>query len=730
MSGVVIVISSGVAWAQILPDRTLGSEQPLVRFDATLEATLIQGGANRQPNLFHSFQQFNVSSGQRVLFDNPSDVQRILSRVTGGNVSQILGVLGVWNSQAQQRGNADLFFINPNGIIFGPHATLDLNGSFVASTATSLRFADGTYFSVTDETVKPLLTVTAPNGLLFGDATGNIHINGTQLQISSDHTLALIGGDLSFQATSRSLPIFLFLDGRVELGSVDDGSFVALMSSPDTGLTFDYEGVQQFRDIQLESFSLATFDASLQAIQVQGRAVTLLNGAQLGTTSAFGVQPGGSITVSASESVDLLGTDLQGSGSGLVTVTFGSAGNITIQTKRLSLRDGAGILTVSISPFDAGQSGNLSVNASESVELVGQNTALTTQTLGANAAGDLTIQTNRLSIQDGAFITAETQSQGAGGTITIQGPSSVAVTGPGSGILSIATFGPGNIPASGPGGTIRIVDVGVVTVTNGARIGTSSVGTGAGGNIEFDQVNAVILDQGSISAEANSNGGNITIQGSPVVLLDNNSAISAAVEGDGDGGNIDLNASVIAAVPGSDSDITANAGLGMGGNITLTAQGVFGLEERNAIEGNGTNDIDASSDFGLDGTVTLNTPETDPNQALVTLPMAVADLQLAQNCAPVTPEVAGRFVNTGRGGLPADHSPVLSSGAVWEDLRSPSLVSTSSTPAQQAEDISHPPTPQIIEAQGWVTSTKGKIFLTAQVPTATPYSSQQSVGTC
>lgn len=722
MSGMVIAVSSGVVWAQVIPDRTLGPEQSLVRLDATLGTTLIQGGANRQPNLFHSFQQFNVSKGQRVFFDNPSGIQRILSRVTGSNVSQILGVLGVWNSQTQQRGNADLFLINPNGIIFGPNATLDLNGSFVASTATSLRFADGTHFSAIDTTVKPLLTVTAPSGLLFAETAGNIHINGTQLHISSGQTLALIGGDLSFQAAS-SLPIFLFLEGRVELGSVDDGSSVSLMSSPGTGLTFDYEGVQQFRDIRLDGFSLTTLDGSPEAIQVQGRAVTLLNGAQLGTTST-GIQPSGNITVSASESVDL-----QGSGSGLVTVTSGSAGNITIQTQRLSLRDGAGVLTVSTSPFDAGQSGNLSINASESVELVGQNTALTTQTFGANAAGDLTIQTNRLSIQDGAFITAETQSQGAGGTITIQGPSSVAVMGPGSGILSSATFGPGG-PASGPGGTIRIVDVGTVAVTNGARIGTSSVGTGAGGNIEFDQVNAVILDQGSISAEANSNGGNISIQGSPVVLLDNNSTISAAVGGDGDGGNIDLNASVIAAVPGSDSDITANAGLGMGGNITLTAQGVFGLEERNAIEGNGTNDIDASSDFGLDGMVTLNTPETDPNQALVTLPMAVADLQLAQNCAPATPESASRFVNTGRGGLPADHSPVLSPRAVWEDLRSPSLVSTSSTPAKQAEDLTLPPTPQIIEAQGWVTNTKGKIFLTAQVPTATLYSSQHPVRAC
>lgn len=89
---------------------------------------LIEGGARRDSNLFHSFSEFNINNGQRVFFANPAGVDRILSRVTGNTQSNILGTLGVL-------GNADLFLLNPNGIVFGPNARLDVWGSFLATTA-------------------------------------------------------------------------------------------------------------------------------------------------------------------------------------------------------------------------------------------------------------------------------------------------------------------------------------------------------------------------------------------------------------------------------------------------------------------------------------------------------------------------------------------------------------------------------------------------------------------
>jgi filamentous hemagglutinin family protein len=164
--GSAIALPSHSAFAQsnIVRDNTLGSEssQVIPNFGGR-QVELIRGGARRGANLFHSFREFNVSEGRAAYFINPPGVENILSRVTGTNPSSILGGLGV-------RGNANLFLINPNGIIFGQNAFLDIKGSFVATTASSIHFADGRQFSATAPQTTPLLTVSVPVGLQFGMA--------------------------------------------------------------------------------------------------------------------------------------------------------------------------------------------------------------------------------------------------------------------------------------------------------------------------------------------------------------------------------------------------------------------------------------------------------------------------------------------------------------------------------------------------------------------------------
>ncbi|WP_367120473.1 filamentous hemagglutinin N-terminal domain-containing protein [Microcoleus sp. PH2017_30_WIL_O_A] len=117
------------AIAQIIPDSTLGAESSRLVPDTinNLPSDRISGGATRGSNLFHSFRSFN-------------GIANIFTRVTGGQPSNILGTLGVL-------GNANLFLINPKGIVFGPNARLDLRGSFVASTADSIVFNNGFEFS-------------------------------------------------------------------------------------------------------------------------------------------------------------------------------------------------------------------------------------------------------------------------------------------------------------------------------------------------------------------------------------------------------------------------------------------------------------------------------------------------------------------------------------------------------------------------------------------------------
>ncbi|MEX0269599.1 filamentous hemagglutinin N-terminal domain-containing protein [Leptolyngbyaceae cyanobacterium UHCC 1019] len=184
--------------AQVTPDQTLGTESSSVTPNVTvrgLPADLIQGGATRGVNLFHSFLQFNVRDGQRVYFANPVGIETILSRVTGADPSRILGTLGV-------NGTASLFLINPNGILFGPNARLDVAGSFLASTASSFKFPDGSEFSASNPQAPPLLTVNVPIGLQYGINHQATIANAGNLTVGKD--LILAAGNLDLQGQLQS----------------------------------------------------------------------------------------------------------------------------------------------------------------------------------------------------------------------------------------------------------------------------------------------------------------------------------------------------------------------------------------------------------------------------------------------------------------------------------------------------------------------------------------------
>ncbi|WP_424097587.1 filamentous hemagglutinin N-terminal domain-containing protein [Moorena producens] len=199
LGGVTVGISGNClladyALADIVPDQTLGAEGSVVIPNTTVRGEIadkIEGGATRGANLFHSFQEFNVGELQRVYFANPSGIENILTRVTGGNLSNILGTLGV-------DGSANLFLLNPNGMVFGPNARLDVAGSFFASDANSLVFGDGVEFSATSPQAPPLLTINITPGLQYGKYDPRTTItNAGNLAAGKDLTLA--AGNLDLQ---------------------------------------------------------------------------------------------------------------------------------------------------------------------------------------------------------------------------------------------------------------------------------------------------------------------------------------------------------------------------------------------------------------------------------------------------------------------------------------------------------------------------------------------------
>ena len=502
--GGVIASSGDLALAQITPDATLGAESSVVTPNAG-GVDVISGGATRGVNLFHSFDAFSVPTGGVAYFNNGLDIQNIISRVTGGSISNIDGLI-------RANGTANVFLLNPNGIIFGPNAQLNIGGSFLGSTASSLNFADGRQFSATAHSTTPLLTVSVPIGLQYGGTAGSI-LNQSQainssgelvvgLRVQPGKTLALVGGDVAIKGGNLTAE-----GGRIELGSVAGTGLVSL-TPMNKGWALGYEGVQNFQDIQLSQ--QAVVDASGERggdIQLSGRRIALTDTSSIDANN-LGSQNGGKISIQASELIAQNGSQ------------------------------------VTASTLGAGQGGDLSVTAEDSVELSGTSvdgqisSGLFTQTQGIGAAGDLKIATRQLLVQDGAQVTASTLGAGQGGDLSVTAEDSVELIGSGSGLFAQAS--PGSNGASGD----LTITTNQLTVRDGALVAASSVGLGEAGTIQLTAGSIQMENLGAITATtASGNGGNITLQAQDLLLLPRNSNIDAkaGTAGAGEnGGNISI----------------------------------------------------------------------------------------------------------------------------------------------------------------------------------------------
>lgn len=748
--------------AQIAGDNTLGAENSLVTSTSS-GVFQIDGGATRGSNLFHSFSQFSIPKNGVAHFNNASNVQNIISRVTGGSVSNINGLL-------HTEGTANLFLINPNGIIFGPNSSLKIRGSFLATTASSLNFADGNQFSATAPQTIPLLMVSVPIGLQFGATASSIR-NQSQagpnvasnsinpghpvgLQVQTDQTLALVGGDITLEGGNLTAA-----GGRIELGSVRNNT--VSLNSTEKGWVLSYEGIQNFHDIQLipDEFGnrsyVDTSDEAGGAIQVQGKRVMLINGSQI-LSLTQGDHSGGDLTVTASESVELTGpnntliTTQTARGTGT-----GDAGAITISTGKLVLQDGTQILSTT---SDRGSAGQLIVNASDSVKVIGNSSVLASATFAAGHAGNLKITTRKLLVQDGAQVTAESSginsrgrfipATGGGGYLVVKASDSVELIGTNTTGIPSGLFT--STRGAGDAGELKIATEALI-VRNGAAITATSQGKGAAGNLQVSAHSIRMDNQGKITATTTSgDGGNITLQAQDVRLRhrSNISTRAGSRNMPGNGGKIAINTDILVGL--ENSDITANAFEGKGGTINIKAQGVFGLAKLNLEDLKArlakidpdeldptrllsSSDITAfSQNPSLQGQVNINRPEFDYSQGLVTLPTQPVDVTglIAQGCSTGGRKLASQFVVTGRGGLPDNPSQTLSSETVWSDLRSPTRSAAYQPSSESATLPTNSTTNQLVEAQGWITNDKGEVVLTAATPNITPHDSWMTPTGC
>lgn len=211
---------------------------------------VIVDGAERGRNLFHSYEQFNVGEGRTVFFFTENVlIENILARVTGNDVSEIFGTLSPFGGNAP-----NLFLMNPNGIVFGENAWLNVAGSFVATTAESIRFPDNLEFSATNPTAHSLLSVNVPIELQFGQQSGPITSEGF-LALPTQSSLVRAGSPINidngilFLLTPDEVGI---PSGRIELAAIANSGTVDLMIE-DTGVALSLPDTLPRVDITLQN---------------------------------------------------------------------------------------------------------------------------------------------------------------------------------------------------------------------------------------------------------------------------------------------------------------------------------------------------------------------------------------------------------------------------------------------------------------------------------------------
>ncbi|MBD1937293.1 S-layer family protein [Microcoleus sp. FACHB-68] len=608
--------------AQIVPDGTLPVNSVVTPDGNT---SVITGGTAAGGNLFHSFSSFSLPAGNQAYFNNALTVENIFGRVTGKNLSNLNGLI-------RANGTANLFLINPNGIIFGPNASLNIGGSFFASTADQINFKDGSFFSAKEPQSSPLLTINVPVGLQFGNSSNGSIVNqsvakvGEQvvgLQVNAGETLALLGGNVTLDGGHLTAP-----QGQIELGSVGEQSLIRLIPT-ETGIALGYEDVQAFKDIQLLRQSVVnTSGAGGGAIQVRGRQINLTDGSAI-ISNTLGLNNGGGIvieaerflvqngafvssltagagssgdlTVRASESVHLTGSgnfietllsilnrtfDSNNIRDGIFTASFGAgnSGNLTIKTSRFTAENGALVLS---STFNQGEGGALSVNATESVNIV--NAGLLTGTGGPKASGDLTITTTRLNLLEGGVLATSSLGEGRGGNITVNAAESVEVISPGepifipiNGFLRPIALGLSAISSesfsSADAGNL-IINTKRLGVRNNGLIKTNTTGEGLAGKLTINALDKVEV-MGNFSVIATSNFGAVTNSFNSAgdlrietkqLIVRNGGQIQTATFGRGGGGNLYIKASESIELSGTSVDKSRVSGL-------LSSSQEFGVE--------------------------------------------------------------------------------------------------------------------------------------------------------
>ena len=605
--------TSALAQSNIVPDDTLGRESSEVipNFEG-LSIELITGGATRGQNLFHSFEEFNIQSDRGAYFANPEGIANIISRVTGNNASDLLGVLGV-------AGTADLYFVNPNGIIFGDNASLDVGGSFIATTADGIQFGEQGFFSATEPNAPPLLTVN-PSAFFFNQVPGNITNNSvvaagsvpnafsssgslelTGLRVPDGENLLLLGGNIEVNNS-----LLVALDGNVELGSVSGEGNIALNRSQEQ-LNLSFPENLNRGSIVFNRGGVENGNTRGGTIALYANSIDILQGSSLGTgvVTGFGTEDtqAGDITLEATERITFAGINSNtGSpslaGSIIQPEATGNTGDVNLTARDLILRDGAAIAS---NLFGQGNGGKININV-ESLSLSDsfidrENNISSVTTIfsgvGSGASGnggEINIRANEITLSDGAQISAGILNggEGNGGNINIEAQAISLDGAVGSFASRVSTSSEG----VGDTGNIQI-QASELSITNGARIDSSISDRGSGGLIDIEAESITLENNAQITANTFSEGNaGIIAIASNTLTLNNLSSIDTVSSGRGSAGMIQIETTADVFV--DNSSISSLAAIADAGEIQISGNNIL-LANESEVSTNVTNRGNAGS---------------------------------------------------------------------------------------------------------------------------------------
>ena len=520
------------AGAEVTLDGSVGPSGALAGPDYAITAGL---GRQVGGNLFHSFGDFNIRLGESAIFSGPNSVSNIIARVTGGHESSIDGLL------RSTIPGADLFLLNPAGVMFGPHASLDLQGSFHVSTADYLRLgAQGRFEALHPENSE--LTADPPTAFGFlGAVPAGITFSGNGsaagepngIKISEGKAISVIGGDIEINAETLSAPA-----GRINLIGVNSAGEVSLAGNNLAGFTdlgkitiadssiLDVSGVGggdvfiRANQLTLDSSSIFDFTYGALAggvidIGLGGTLIAQNNGtiftgttnsgnaasvavdvgsmllAKGGSIQSKSIHDGraGDINIQASAEVLLTGT---GSGIYLTPTDHGDAGELNLSTHALRINDSATIWGMNSSPYASAKGADIQLHVAD-LDLTNGGTIYKTVYAGAGNGGNLTIEASDLFTISGlnSYIYGNTRpwTTGKQGDISINADRFVLAD---DGRINVSVGGQGN------GGDLNI-SAREMTIGQGASITGDTFGSGAGGDMFVTVADSLrIFDGGSI----------------------------------------------------------------------------------------------------------------------------------------------------------------------------------------------------------------------------------------